>query len=460
MEDAAKNLVIGPAKRVNPKVKVVIKYPNWYDHFPALGFNLVRGPQLFDGIYTGTETRDAVRSAQHLQPYLGYNIMRYFNNIAPGRNGGGWVDTGGATYYDRYAEQLWMTLFARAAPEITLFDIRQMLYPLDAKKSAPRQLLATSFRFADVVQPLKAPSGESFTPRLYARVAGVSFETVDKLLGALGKPLGVKNYKPYNSSGEEFLQNFIGMAGIPVEMVPAFPAGEAVVLLTAQAAADPKIVELIEAQLKRGKNVVITSGLLKALQGRGLARLAELEDSGRVALVSNFQVGRGELVKIATPMLIPQITYRTNDSWELVSAIDGDNGWPILHDADYLDGQLQVLTIPENFSDLSNYPEPVLNAIRRVVSGALPVKLEAPGKVSLFVYDNDTFIVHNFRDEPVDAAVTMRAGVSVIQDLLTGESVNATERKETPRFGAAPPPVSVAAIAIAPHSFRAFRIGK
>jgi hypothetical protein len=66
--------------------------------------------------------------------------MRYFENIAPGRNGGGWVDTGGATYYDRYAEQLWMTLFARAAPEITLFDIRQMLYPLDAKKSAPRQM--------------------------------------------------------------------------------------------------------------------------------------------------------------------------------------------------------------------------------------------------------------------------------------------------------------------------------
>jgi len=82
MEDAAKNLVIGPAKRVNPQVKVVIKYPNWYDHFPALGFNLARGPQLFDGIYTGTETRDAVRSAQHLQPYLGYNIMRYFQNIA------------------------------------------------------------------------------------------------------------------------------------------------------------------------------------------------------------------------------------------------------------------------------------------------------------------------------------------------------------------------------------------
>ena len=71
MNDAAKNLVIGPAKTVNPKVKVIIKYPNWYDHFQGLGFNLEDGPMLFDGIWTGTETRDPA-SAQHLQNYLSF----------------------------------------------------------------------------------------------------------------------------------------------------------------------------------------------------------------------------------------------------------------------------------------------------------------------------------------------------------------------------------------------------
>jgi hypothetical protein len=452
MEDAATNLVIGPAKRVNPKVKVVIKYPNWYDHFPALGFNLARGPKLFDGIYTGTETRDAIRSAQHLQPYLSYNIMRYFENIVPGHNGGGWVDTGGATYYDRYAEQLWLTLFAKAAPEITLFDFRQMLYPLDAKK----------IRSEDLMKPVNVPGGSTFVPQKYARVAGVSFDAVDKVLGALGKPIGLKSYKPYNALGEEFLQNYLGMAGIPIEMVPQFPVDEPVVLLTAQAAADKNIVSLIEAQLKRGKNVVITSGLLKALQGRGLARIAELEDSGRVALVSDFIVGRGEIVKSAKALLIPQITYRTNDSWELVSAVDGDNGWPVLHDADYLDGQLQVLTIPENFSDLSNYPEAVLNAIRRVITAPLPVHLEAPGKVSLFVYDNGTFIVHNFRDEPVHAKVTMSDRVKSIADLAadlaTNESIPTVKREERARVGVATIVATEASFAVAPHSYRAFRM--
>ncbi|HOC87168.1 MAG TPA: hypothetical protein PKM00_10000, partial [Prolixibacteraceae bacterium] len=35
---------------------------------------------------------------------LGYNIFRYFENLKPGGNGGGWVDTGGMRYLDRYAE--------------------------------------------------------------------------------------------------------------------------------------------------------------------------------------------------------------------------------------------------------------------------------------------------------------------------------------------------------------------
>ena len=61
MADAGRELVVGPAKKVNPKVKVIIKYPNWYDHFHGLGFNLEEEPLYFDGLWTGTETRDPPR---------------------------------------------------------------------------------------------------------------------------------------------------------------------------------------------------------------------------------------------------------------------------------------------------------------------------------------------------------------------------------------------------------------
>jgi hypothetical protein len=155
LDEAARNLVLAPARKVNPRVKVVIKYPNWYDHFHGLGFNLETGPQIFDAIYTGTETRDAVRSAQHLQPYHGYQIWRYLENLRPGHNAGGWVDTGGMRTLDRYAEQLWVTLFAKA-PEITLFDFRQMQIPVNKGHRAPWQGQGTSLDFDEVVGPYRS----------------------------------------------------------------------------------------------------------------------------------------------------------------------------------------------------------------------------------------------------------------------------------------------------------------
>jgi hypothetical protein len=457
MVGAARDLVIGAARAVNPKVKVVIKYPNWYDHFSGLGFNLADGPSRFDGIYTGTETRDAVTSAQHLQPYLSYNIIRYLENLAPGRNGGGWVDTYGSRTMDRYAEQLWLTLFAKAR-EITLFDFRGALTPFGPQLRGPWQNQGTSFSFDEMLKPVPQPDGSIVTPTTFARAAGVSFEAVDKVLGALGNPIGLKSYKPFHSTNEAFLQNYLGTAGIPMNIVPEFPAGEPIILLTAQAAMDPTIVDRIEQQLVAGKKVVITSGLLKALQDRSLSRIAEIRDSGRVANVKSYTVG-WNFIEGQRSVLIPQIEYLTNDSWELVSGIDGDSGWPLLHDAAYATGHLYVLTIPDNFSDFYNLPAPVLNRIRATITAHLPVQLEAPGKVSLFVYDNGTFVVESFLDEPVKVAVTVGLDHPQIQDVITGETIQGETRNSMVRWGQPPKPEKNAmSLTVPPHSFRAFRL--
>ena len=457
MTAAARDLVLGPARAVNPRVRVVIKFPNWYDHFQALGFNLRDEPQLFDGIYTGTETRDSVVSAQHLQPYHGYSIVRYFENLAPGLNGGGWVDPFGSRYLDRYAEQLWLTLFARA-PEITLFDFRSIGSPLKPDYRSPWQGQGTSFNYAAMMEPIALPDCAHVPPTTIARAAGVAFASADRFLGKLGRPIGLKSYKPYHSAGEAFLQSYLGMAGIPMDIVPEFPTAADVVLLTAQAADDPAIVDKIEGQLRAHKKVIITSGLLRALQGRGLGRIVELEDSGRVSLVSHYTVG-WQLVAGGKPILIPQITYRTNDSWELVSAVDGDNGWPLLHDADYAGGHLYVLTIPENFSDLAELPEPVLSAIRRILTPHLPVQLEAPGKVSLFLYDNGTFIVESFRDEPVDVRVAVGLDHPAIEDVANGGTIAGEVREVATRWDRRPvPDKRVMAFTLPPHSYRVFRV--
>jgi hypothetical protein len=458
LDEVARNVIVGPARAVNPNVTVIVKYPNWYEHFQGLGFNLETGSDVFDKLYTGTETRDATRSAQHLQQYHGYQIFRYFENLAPGHNAGGWVDTGGMTSLDRYAEQLWLTLFAKA-PEITLFDFRQMQRPVRESDRGPWQGQGTSLDFEEVVAPYRLADGSFSDELTIPRAAGVVFEKVDRVLGELGEPVGVACYKPFHSSGEDFLHNFIGMIGIPIDLRPEFPAEAGTVFLTEAAKYDPDIVAKMERQLVDGKNVVITSGLLAALEGRGIRDIVELEVTERRAYVDEFTAGFGPPVRSQEKILIPQLRYFTNDSWELIGAIDGPMGWPLLHDADYANGHLYVLTVPDNPADLYQLPEAVLAPIRRTIMADLDVRMDGPAGVALFLYDNDTFIVESFLDEPVDVAILAGDEIAVLRDLETDERLEAAPRQEslTGFFRMPDADRSRFSTTIKPHSFRVFR---
>lgn len=422
MEQAARELVIEPARAVNPQVELVIKYPNWYEHFQGLGFNLETEPELFDRLYTGTETRDPILGNQHLQAYHGYSIFRYFDNLKPGHNGGGWVDTGGMLTADRYAEQLWLTLFAKA-PEITLFDFRQLQRSGQLSERAPWQGTGTSFDFDEAVRPLRQADGSLSLPpnATVPLVAGYTFEQVDRFLGLLGNPFGLKCYKPYHSKGEDFLHSYLGMLGIPVDLVPDFPSGAGVILLTESARYDPLIVMKIKQQLVDGKTVVITSGLLKVLNGAGIEDIVELQTSDRKALVKDFQVGWFRSYSAQKEILIPQIQYLTNDSWEEISGIGPYTGYPLLHSARYANGMLYVLTVPDNFSDLYALPAGVLLRIRETLAAGQPVMLDAPAQVALFLYDNQTLIVESFLPEAVDVKLILARGFQKLHDLLRGD---------------------------------------
>jgi hypothetical protein len=422
MTEAGQNLVIKPAKKINPKVKVIIKYPNWYDHFQGLGFDLKNGPQLFDGVWTGTETRDP-SSAQHLQNYLSYNIIRYFENLRPGHNFGGWVDSGGSGMgMDRYAEQLWLTFFAKA-PEMALFAYNQLIGVAlrPEQHRTPWQGQGTSFDYDEMMKPVNL-NGQTVTPTTLARVAGYTFESIDKFIHKLGKPIGIKTYKPYHSLGDDFLQNYLGMIGLPMDEYSEFPTDQKVVLLTEQAKGDPDIINKIKGQLTRGNDIVITSGLLSAIPEK-IADIAELR-ADKYALVNDF----GFAGKTDKDILIRQVLYQTNDAWETISAgrplTGGVSGYPVVLRAPYSKGNLYVLTIPEDFGDLYAYPRGVLNAFRQIVSKDLDVRVDAPAKVSLFVYDNDMFIVESFLDEPVTIQVNTTDNITRITDILTGVTID------------------------------------
>ncbi len=435
MADAGRELVVEPAKAVNPNVKVIIKYPNWYDHFHGLGFNLEEEPLYFDGLWTGTETRDPA-SAQHLQNYLSYNVVRYFDNIAPGKNGGGWVDAGGINMsMDRYAEQLHLTMLSKT-PEIILWNYMQLndvkIMP-EMMRKPWQDLGGNSFRYDEMVAPFKKDD-KTVTPTTMARFASVTLRETDRLIGKLGNPIGLVSYKPYHSSGEDFLQNYLGMIGLPMDMYPHWVNGRKQILLTEQAANDPEIVEKMKEQLCKGGDVIITTGLLKAIREK-LADICELYCGDLKAIVNDF----GWAGKSDREFIIPQVKYFTNDAWEVISAgrplTGGVSGFPILLRDTYSKGTLFVLTIPDDFGNLYDYPAPALNVIRRAMSKDIGAYIEGPSKVALFPYDNRTLVVENFNDEAVTLNVVINEKVSTLRNLLTGENYNPKEQPPVPRWG-------------------------
>lgn len=392
MDEVSRDLVVGPARAVNPLVKVIIKYPNWYESYQNKGYDLDQEPKIFAGIYTGTETRDpGFARWGHLQQYESYQIVRYLDNVSPSRNGGGWIDTYGNLYIDRYAEQLWDTMLAKA-PEIVLFQYNDLLRQPQAGDRQPWSAFNTTFNYAELEKWHEATAASA--PVSYATVAGYSLSKVNAVLGKLGHPIGLASYKPYHSTGEDYLHNYLGMIGIPIDLHPEFPSGAKTVLLTECAKFDPEIVNEIREHIEKGGNVVITSGLLRALQGKGIEQIAALRLPGN------------------------------------------------------------VLAIPNDFTDLYSLPHPLLMSIRQHLLADFPVQLDAPSKVALFAYDNGTFVVESYLDQPAQVTVSTLGPAKRLRSLDSGAVVNG--KTTANQNNAHMPHRTEFHVEVAPHSFVAF----
>jgi hypothetical protein len=256
------------------------------------------------------------------------------------------------------------------------------------------------------------------------------------------------------------------MIGIPIDLHPDFPTGADLVLLTESAKFDPDIVSRIKAQLTAGKSVVITSGLLRALQGRGIEDIAEIGYSDHKVAVQDYwgAYGAGNGAEFGgtgnhPPVLIPELHFLTNDAWPLIRGVANGTGFPLLLMDKYSSGVLYVLTIPENFADLYSLPPAVTSEIKTYVMRTFPVRIEAPAQVALFAYDNHTFIVQSYLPQETDVRVLVSGGPTELQDLVTGRVVTGQPVVQRsygrPRDGADDPRCAFT-VHLMPHSYSVF----
>jgi hypothetical protein len=92
-----------------------------------------------------------------------------------------------------------------------------------------------------------------------------------------GKRLqGVAFYKPPDSDpgDNRFLMDYLGMLGIPVVPVAAYPSQNRAVILGLQAAHDPQLLEKVRTHLKTGARIAMTASLMERVQApAGVIRL-------------------------------------------------------------------------------------------------------------------------------------------------------------------------------------------
>ena len=383
--------IVAEAHRIRPGIHFVIKYPNWYESHQATGYNPGIQKDIFDGIYTGTETREPFYAAQHLQRYESYSIMRLLENAAPGRNGGGWIDLGGsADNISRFLEQAEFSMLG-GARELTLFNFDTLLRSpaLPAMDSILRQ--------------------------------------TDDFLDRTGHQTGLAVWEPFNAEGEDQLCSYLGMCGLQMEMQPDFPENAPAILLTQRTACMPDAMEKLESYVRKGGRAIITTGFLHETYDRGIrdmtsVRLTHRHVTGRGYMIDrcDFDYAGIQYAQGTDPVMIEALDYKTNATWADVLLLSGEDNFPVLTEDFYGRGRLMILNVPENFADLYHLPAEVIGAINRELTTGQGLYLAAEPKWSLISYDNEVLCLHSFRPMLSRARIVIRGECKGLQDLNSG----------------------------------------
>lgn len=300
--------ILEPARRVNPKVKIIIKYPQWYDNFHERGYEVLRETADFDRTWVGTETRDYndPRWGGKAQ-YEGYFIMRWLGGIGGEKCGGGWFDPYGTTEAT-YIEQARQTILG-GARESMLF-----CYGSLQQQTGPKNIEALRRNI----------------PELFKIAAQVSRRQI----------VGVAAYKPANSDGdkEKWVFDFVGMTGLPLVPCHEFPEAAPAAFFSVHALKDADFAKKLDAFLKAGKPVLLTDGLAKRL---------------------------GDAVSLKDP-------------------------------------NVRVLAVKGQPKSLLELPQADLDALRAPLLKAAGLSLAAPNKVAFYPFQDGSWVLENFNDQPVE----------------------------------------------------------
>lgn len=378
-------LILTPARTARADVRMILKFPQWYDRFHLFGYDPARMIGPFDFIWVGTEVRNPLtRRMGFVQPTEGYINFRWLQSIGGSKVVGAWFDHIECTAQN-FIDQAFLSVLA-GAQELTLFHL------------------------GDLVQ--EHPGNAALGPRL-SELRSLSAQVRSR------PAHGIPYYKPVGSDPEDnmYLMDYLAMAGWPILPVSKFPSGAKSLVLGAPSASDAAIVEKLETALKSGATVTVTPAFLRAV-GPPAARLAGVFASPASSPARTSHVagdGRNPTITLTEPLDFEASLQVRGAKVILTASVDG-NAVPLLTSHRAGKGRVQVLNVrtfsEQDFRDagewllaprslgLSRIPAPVANRFRREALAALGMSFEAPAGVALHLFEGAAYF-YNFLSSPV-----------------------------------------------------------
>jgi hypothetical protein len=404
------DIFIKPAKEKNPDIRMIIKYPQWYDRFHLFGYDVVAETKLFDGIWVGTETRGQyTQRFGFVQPYEGFINLRWLNSIAGKKAGGSWFDHIDCTDRD-FLEQAYQSVLA-GSKELVIFSFDSFI-----SGHPGHHLLMQDFK------------------RLVKLAEAV----------ASGPVVGPAGYKPPSSDagGDLYLFDYIGMLGVSLIPESTYPENNKVVFLPTQAASDQEILSKIKGSLGKGAKIVMTTGFLaKASEGEKLAQLAgvkwpikeipaeineiEYEDSTfslKFPLKTDYQI----IPDGAEVLLLP--SKKSNNPFLVCNK---EKSVYVINTHTFSQEDFAAvgehLLAPRQIG-LIELPRPWANSIREAFHQQEEPVIDAPVRVTVQKLSDGSLVIHNYNEETTTVSITFNDQAEFI-DNFTGKQVTVKEKE-------------------------------
>ncbi len=389
MVDFSASCLIDPAKKVNPSIRLIIKYPQWYDRFHVFGYDVGRQIKAFDAVWVGTEIRDPrIEFVHQYEPFANYS---YLASVGGTKVSGAWFDYYNC-YPEIYLEQAYQSILA-GAPELVLFCYDPVRY--DTRDPNTEALIGRRSFLEGLCEALKGR-----------------------------RPIGIEAYKPQDSdpAAESFLFDYLGVMGLPVLVTADPPRGKAV-LLSAHALHDPLIEERVQ-NLPAGSTVLATSGFLEGLESSSLP--GDLFGLGREPIARRNLFGYRFAVEGSEHLAENRVllrSYLQPSRARVVAEMLERRSYPILT-VNEVAGTTYLAACMDTFRympyhgpakvtaaepvSLIHLPQGYLDRLRELVLVPLGLTFRAPSRVGVYLYCGKTgdqpeiIAVENFGDQAVE----------------------------------------------------------